>query len=80
MVFLYVGLSYVWILYARLLHKVLQYILAVYGAFKIAHLKAITSFLSPVYVFAIDYKRHFATIAFITVCIFCSFILKWLIF
>lgn len=54
MVFLYVGLSYVWILYARLLHKVLQYNLAVYGAFKIAHLKAITIFLSPVYVSAID--------------------------
>ena len=54
MVFLYVGLSYVWLLYARLLHKVLQYILTIYGAFKMAHLKAITSFLSPVYVSAID--------------------------
>ena len=54
MVFLYVGLSYVWILYVKLLYKVLQYNLAVYGAFKIAHLKAITSFLSPVYVSAID--------------------------
>ena len=53
MVFLYVGLSYVWLLYARLLHKVLQYILTIYGAFKITHLKA-TSFLSPVYVSAID--------------------------
>ena len=54
MVFLYVGLAYVWLLYAKLLHKVLRYILAVYSAFKIAHLKAITSFLSPVYVSAID--------------------------
>ena len=54
MVFLYVGLSYVWILYVKLLYKVLQYILTIYGAFKIAHLKAITSFLNHVYVFAID--------------------------
>ena len=54
MVLLYVGLSYVWLLYAQLLHKVLRYILAVYSAFKIAHLKAITSFLSHVYVSAID--------------------------
>ena len=64
MVFLYVGLAYVRLLYVKLLYvkllyvkllyKVLQYILTIYGAFKIAHLKAITSFLSPVYVFAID--------------------------
>ena len=54
MVFLYVGIAYVKLLYVKLLYKVLQYILTIYGAFKIAHLKAITSFLSPVYVFAID--------------------------
>lgn len=54
MVFLYVGLAYVRLLYVKLLYKVLQYILTIYGAFKIAHLKAITSFLSLVYVFAID--------------------------
>ena len=54
MVFLYARLLYARLLYARLLHKVLQYILTIYGAFKITHLKAITSFLSPVYVSAID--------------------------
>lgn len=54
MVFLYVLLLYVRLLYVKLLYKVLQYILALYGAFKIPHLKAITSLLSPVYVSAID--------------------------